>query len=107
LPERGREVESFDAAAGPAPFVTVAPDDYGGTMELLEHARRHDADHADVPHQLAFDDDVVGGGIEFTAQGVDGVVGDVALDLLAFAVASVETVGDRFGGGEVTGEHQG
>ena len=37
----------------PRQLLAVPADDEGGPVKFLQHARRHDAHHADVPEQLA------------------------------------------------------
>jgi len=49
-----------------------------------------------VPRQSAFDDDVIPGGIESGADGANGFAGQLALDLLAFAVVRVQREGNVF-----------
>ena len=44
----------------PRHLAVLAADDDGGPVKFLQHARRHDADDADVPEQLALDDDEIG-----------------------------------------------
>ena len=49
--------------------------------------------HADVPEQLAFDDDKIGFGIEPRPHRADDFLDDAALDLLAFAIVGIESSG--------------
>ena len=88
LAQRGGQVEPRDAAARAAELPAVAAEDDGRAVKLLEHARSHNAHHADVPGQLAFNDDEVGLRVEPGAQGADDFLGDAALDLLALAVCA-------------------
>lgn len=106
LVQGGGEVEALDTAAGSAPFVAVAAEDDAGAVEGLEEAGGDDADHAHVPEQLAFDDDIIECGVEMGADGADGFVGDSVFDALAFAVLGIEGASQFEGGGGVGGEEQ-
>ena len=57
--QRGGQIKTRDAAARTAPFAALAAENDGGPVKLLEHARRDDADDADVPEQLSLDDDEI------------------------------------------------
>src|ERR1022692_3278446 len=76
------QVKTRDAAAGTAPFLALAAQDDRGPIKFLEHARCNDADDADVPEQLAFDDLKVRVGIELRAHRADDLLDDAALDFL-------------------------
>ena len=65
LAQRGGQIKSRDAAARTAPFAAFAAENDRGPVKLLQHARRDDADHADVPEQLPLDDDEIRLRIEF------------------------------------------
>jgi len=84
----------------------IAPEDEGRAVELLEDARGDNADDADVPGHLAFDNDEVGLRVEPGAQGADDFVGDGAFDLLALAVVGVELLGDGQRLREVGGQEE-
>ena len=106
LAQRGGQVEAGDAAARAAQLVAVAAEDDGRAVELLEHARGDNAHDADVPGQLALDDDEVGLRVEPGAHGADDFLGDAAFDLLALAVVGVELLRDGQRFGEVAGQEQ-
>ena len=87
-------------------MLAVAAEDDGRPVELLQHARRDDAHDADVPGQLAFDDDEIGLRVELGAHRADDFLGDAAFDLLALAVARVQVLRERQRFGEVAGQQQ-
>ena len=49
LLQRACQVEALDAAARAAPVLAIATENDCGPIELLQHARRNDADNTDVP----------------------------------------------------------
>ena len=104
LAQRRREIETFNAAARPAPFLALTTDDNGGPVKLAQHARGHDPDHPDVPEQLSLDDDIIGVRVESGPHGADDFLGNSALDLLALAIPCIEGARQRLGGGRVTGQ---
>ena len=106
IAQRGGQVESFDAAARAAPILAVTAEDEGGTVKGSHHARGDDSDDANVPKQLAFDDDVIRLGVEFCRDRADDFVGDGALDFLALPVAGIQFARQRFGGGKVSRQQQ-
>jgi hypothetical protein len=106
LAQSGCEVETCDATPGAAPFDTITANDDGGAIELLEHAGSDDADDADVPGLLAFDDDEVGFGIKPGANGSNSLFSDEAFELLALAVAGVEALSERQSFSEVAGKEK-
>src|SRR5208283_1244687 len=59
LTQRGGQIKTRNAAARTAPFTAFTAENDRGAVKLLEYARCDDADHADVPEQLPFDDDEV------------------------------------------------
>ncbi len=73
---------------------------------MLEHARGDNAHDADVPKQLAFDDDEVARRIELGPHRADGLIGDAALDSLAFAVLRVQLLRQRHRFGQAAGHEQ-
>ena len=106
LAQRRRQVEPRNAAAGPAPDVALAADNDRGPVKLVEHTRRHDTHHADMPHQLALHDDEVGLRVKLRPQGAGDLLHDAALDFLPFAVVRVEVPGDGQGLHQVACEEQ-
>src|SRR5688572_28466006 len=58
-----------------------------------------------MPHQLSLHDDMIRFGIELRANRTYGFLGDAAFDFLAFAIAAVEILRERFSGREVA-SHQ-
>ena len=106
FPQRGGQIESFNAAARSAPFVSFAAQDDGGTIKLPQHARGDNADHSDVPEKLAFHDDKVGFRIEFGPHGAQHLVRNASLDGLPLAVAGIQFLSHRFGLGQIGGEEQ-
>ena len=73
----------------------VAAHDDCGPIKLLEHARGDNAHYADVPGFLALDDDEVFLRLELRAHRAKDFVSDATLDFLAFAVAGIQTLGNR------------
>ena len=106
FPQRRREVETFNAAPRTAPFVSFAAQDDRGPVKLAQHARSNNADDADVPKQLAFDNDVIRFRVESRAHGADDFLRDAAFDLLALAVPRVQIAGQGFGFRAVPREQQ-
>src|SRR5690348_11096451 len=103
LAQRGGEVETGDASARAAPLVAIAADNNGWAVESLQDARCDDADNADVPWHLAFDDDEIVLGFEFGMEIVDDLLGNIALDFLALAIAGIECLRQRRRGLQVGG----
>ena len=65
-----------------------------------------DADDAEVPVGVSFDDDVVGIGIEPGAEALEYLFEDVAFQLLAFAVLGIQLLCQGFGLGRGLGLEQ-
>ena len=64
---------------------------------MLEHARGHDSNDADVPGRLTIDDHELSGSIGPCSGSPKGLLKDAALDALAFAILSIELAGERPG----------
>src|SRR5436190_6074260 len=106
LTQRRGQIEALDAPARPSPFLAFTADDDGGPIKILQHTRSDNADHADVPHELAFDQNKVAGGIEAGTNGANHFVANPALDLLTFRIPRAKTFGDGRGFSEVAGQQQ-
>src|SRR5580765_1190090 len=85
------QIESFNAATGAAPCFVVSAQDDGRAIKGLEDAGGHDADHTDMPEQLAFDDDKILRWIEAGPNSANHLLGDIALDFLAFPILRIKT----------------
>jgi hypothetical protein len=106
LSEGISEVEAFDAAAGAAPDGAIAAEDDGGTIIALKDAGGDDADDADMPGALAFDDHEIALGIKAGVEFGEEGIGHGLFDLLPLSVAGIEAMGDAGGGGEIVGDQQ-
>jgi hypothetical protein len=106
LAQRRGQIETRNAAAGPTEVLAITPENDSGAVELLEHARRNNPDDADVPGQLALDDDEVGLCVESRTQVADDFIGDAALDLLPRTVMGVQLLRDGQGFSQVGGQQQ-
>ena len=106
LPQRGGQIESHDAAARTAPFTAFPAENDRGAVKLLQHARRDDADHADVPEQLSLDDDEIRLRIEFRLHRANDLLHDAPLDFLAFTIPGIEILRQRHRFGHIAREQQ-
>ncbi len=96
LAQGGREIESFDAAPRAAPLVAFAANDNRRAIKFLENARGHDADDADVPQQLSFDQNKISRSVKPRSDGPNDFFADAALDVLPLAIARTEAFRDWF-----------
>src|SRR5712675_1802313 len=90
-----RQIESRNAATGPAPLRALSADDNRGPIELVKHARSDNTNYADVPEHLALDDDKIIFGFEFGSHGRNGFFSNAALDFLALAILGVQLLSER------------
>src|SRR5258705_6589905 len=89
IAQRRCQVKPVDAAARTAPLLAVAAKNDRWAVELLQDARGNDANHADVPRQVAFDDNKMSGWIELTADLFDEPFCDATFDLLSLAIMRI------------------
>src|SRR5580698_6320663 len=92
-----RQVETLDASARTAPALAVAAQDNGRPVKLLQNARCHDADDADVPLRPALDDNEILCAIKSRTEQSSQFVAHRALDVLAAAIALVQMAGQSTG----------
>lgn len=86
--------------------MSISAENNGRPIKFLEHPGSDDANHSEVPEQLAFHEDKVPGGIEAGADGADDFLRDGALDPLALPVLGIQTARDSLRLGGVLAEQQ-
>ena len=97
VPQGRRQIESRNAPARPAPDGSVTTEDQGWSVEFAQHSRGDDADDADVPRGISFDDHQITLRVEPVSHPFQGFLGDAFLDVLPLAVLLVEHFGQALG----------
>jgi hypothetical protein len=84
------EIESSNASTGTAQLGSIATHDNRWAIELLENARCHYPNDADVPRALAFNDGEVRVRFEPALDHGEDLLDGAALELLAVGIARVQ-----------------
>src|SRR5882762_10351532 len=90
--ERLREIESIDAAARTAPFLSITAKDDHRPIEFLEEPRGHDPDDPNVPWRMAIDDDEIAVAPGFRSS--DSLLQNFAPNSLPLAILGIKAAGD-------------
>src|SRR5688572_14181230 len=97
LAEGRGEIKSINASPRTAPFIPFPANDQSRPVKLAHDSGSHNSDHADVPQQLAFNNDIVGVRIKAGAQTAGDLIGHIAFDLLTLPVLSIQFAGAALG----------